>query len=118
MEKHTFVFESLLWDKVFMGKIDNCISSFIIYGTVKTINIPQLVISIVELLQTKILNGRKKETLSLNDTYELMNLYREYIIGKIICEFNVEEFNKMYNSCIKLLTIVLKYSDDKKLSCF
>lgn len=122
MEQYTLVYEALLWDTSFMGKMDNYIKSAMKDGTININDIPQMVLLIVQLLKSKILNGNTKYKLTFDDTVQLLDIYKEYIIEKIIVEFDIDSFTKMYNTCVKLVTLTLQFSDskskDKGKGCF
>ena len=113
MEQYTLVYEALLWDTSFMGKMDNYIKSAMKDGTININDIPQMVLLIVQLLKSKILNGNTKYKLTFDDTVQLLDIYKEYIIEKIIVEFDIDSFTKMYNTCVKLVTLTLQFSDSK-----
>ena len=122
MEQYTLVYEALLWDTSFMGKMDNYIKSAMKDGTININDIPQMVLLIVQLLKSKILNGNTKYKLTFDDTVQLLDIYKEYIIEKIIVEFDIDSFTKMYNNCVKLVTLTLQFtyskSKDKGKGCF
>ena len=134
MDNATFVFEIYLRDNAFMGQIDHFIRIFQNYAAVDLKNTPQLVLSIVELLHTRILNGEKmgrfvkKESkvkhvefnLTLDDTHLLLDLYRKYIIEQLVLcdETLINEFSQIYNLCVKLAVIQLKmYKPRTKYFC-
>jgi len=136
MDNATFVFEIFLRDNVFMGYIDNYIRIFMNNDIIELKGIPQLVVSIVELLHTKVLNGSKlgrfvrlkKESakvkhvefnLTLDDTYLLLDLYRNYILDKLEFEETLKnEFSGIYNICVKLAVTQLTFAKQKrKIMC-
>jgi hypothetical protein len=135
MDNATFVFEIYLRDNAFMGQIDNFIRIFQNYAAVDLKNTPQLVLSIVELLHTRILNGEKMErfiktqvqvkqvqvkhvefNLTLDDTHLLLDLYRKYIIEQLVLcdETVINEFTGIYNVCVNLAVTQLKMYKPKK----
>lgn len=137
MDNATFVFEIFLRDNAFMGQIDNFIRIFQNYAAVDLKNTPQLVLSIVELLHTRVLNGEKQAqvkqvqvkqvqvkhvefNLTLDDTHLLLDLYRKYIIEQLVLcdETVINEFTGIYNLCVKLAVIQLKmYKPNTKYFC-
>ena len=118
MENHLYVYEYLLWDVSLMGKIDNCIKTSLKDGIINTNDIPYMVLLIVQILQSKILKKKQKtHKLTYEDTIHLFELFREYILTKIIIEFDVKEFTTMYNTCIKLAITTLHFHDNSKKWC-
>ena len=147
MDNATFVFEIFLRDNAFMGQIDHFIRIFQNYAAVDLKNTPQLVLSIVELLHTRVLNGEKiaqvkqaqvkqaqvkqaqvkqaqvkhvEFNLTLDDTHLLLDLYRKYIIEQLVLcdETLINEFSQIYNLCVKLAVIQLKmYKPRTKYFC-
>jgi hypothetical protein len=124
MNNATFVFEVLLRDSVFMGCLDNYIYNFSQNGSLDVKNVPQLVLSLMLLLQTKFLNKSKEALLKKNcwgryktsefnltvaDTRLLLDLYSNYILEKISCtEKFVKDFTSTYNICVSLATLLRK----------
>ena len=133
MDNATFVFEAFLRDNIFMGYIDNYIRIFLNTGDLLELkNVPQLVLSIVELLHTKVLNGEKMDrfiqlkkqsarvkhvefNLTLDDTHLLLDLYRIYVIDKMEREEPyLNEFSSIYNICVKLAVTQLTFAKRKR----
>jgi hypothetical protein len=135
MDNATFVFEIYLRDNAFMGQIDHFIRIFQNYAAIDLKNTPQLVLSLIELLHTRILNGEKmgrfikkqaqvkqaqgkhvEFNLTLDDTHLLLDLYRKYIIEQLVLcnETLINEFTGIYNLCVKLAVIQLKMYKPKK----
>ena len=115
MDDSTFLFELLLLkDYAFMHKLDNCINNSLTGGTLKSKDIPLLVIRLIELMENKNLKKYLHHRLSLEETYKLFTLFREYIITKIVCEFNSKEFSEVYNNCIKLAVSYLSFVNKTK----
>ena len=118
MNNATYVFEVLLRDNDFMGRFDNYIYNFSQDGALAIKNVPELVLSLMLLLQTKVLSrgkdarlkqncwGRYKNpefNLTIEDTRLLLDLYRNYVLDKISCtEKFVKEFTSIYNTCVSL----------------
>ena len=119
MDNATFMFELLLRNHTFMGKIDSYILT-----THQIDDIPQLVLNLTELLQINILynNLKQKTTLHLDDMYNLMELYRIYIFNKaikynIIVEKQLVKCTEIYNICVKLAVLQLPVSTKQKKWC-
>jgi hypothetical protein len=81
--------------------------------TIVSKDIPLLVIKLIELLENRKFTHYLERHLSLEETYKLFNLFRDYIISKIICEFDSKEFIEVYNNCIKLAVLNLSFVKTK-----
>ena len=116
MDDSTFIFELLiLKDYKFSSKLDKYINRAFTSTacTIDSKDIPLLVIRLIELLENKKFTHYLEHRLSLEETYKLFNLFREYIISKIICEFDSKEFIEVYNNCIKLAVLNLSFVKTK-----
>ena len=115
MDDATFVFETFLRNNVFMTHLDNYITSSLNEcDIIEAKSIPQLALSLIELLQTNMLHCKPKKKLSVDETYKVFEMYRAYIISKISEEgipsgFDVNEFTTVYNICIKLAVMKLSF---------
>ena len=122
MDDATFVFELLLLkDYSFAHSLDEYIDSVSTLCIIKAKDVPYLVIKLIELLEKKNIKYYLEHILSLEETYKLFTLFREYIISKIVCEFDSKEFNEIYNNCIKLAVLNLsfvKQNRNKGWLCF
>jgi hypothetical protein len=118
MDNATLVFETLIRYPSFMDQIDTYINKALQNGIIEAKDIPQMVYLIMQLLQTRVLNDHTKNKLTVEDTHALLELYRTYIISKLVCEFDTLEFNKIYNICVKLAVMKLKFSTKTSKSCF
>ena len=88
MDDSTFIFELLLLkDYTFSSTLDKYISRAFTSTacTIDSKDIPLLVIRLIELLENKNFTHYLEHRLSLEETYKLFNLFREYIISKITC---------------------------------
>jgi hypothetical protein len=122
MDNATFVFEVLLRDTVFMGKIDNAIRRFKEKDLMRYKHVPQLVKSLIDVLRSQLLSALSKKNwrgkykvkefnLTLDDTYSLLDLYRKYILEKLNCEdAYINEFTSVYNICIHLVILQLPFA--------
>lgn len=123
MDNSAFIFELLLRDIIFMEEIDEYIGLLgLTTGKIKPENIPQFVLSIVTLLQdkflyTKILRINKTHKFTKDDMYKLLELYCQYIISKIICDFDKKQFITIYNTCSELACMRLQYKPNTSLGC-
>jgi hypothetical protein len=110
MDDSTFIFELLLFkDLTFVSNLNNYIKLALTEGIIESKDVPFLVIKLVELLENKKIYIYLEHRLSLAETYKLFTLFSEYIISKIVCEFNSIEFIEVYNNCINLAVSNLKF---------
>jgi hypothetical protein len=116
MDDSTFVYELLLLkDHTFSSMLDKYITKAFTPTacTIDSKDIPLLVIKLIELLENRKFTHYLEHHLSLDETYKLFNLFRDYIISKIICEFDSKEFIEVYNNCIKLAVLNLSFVKTK-----
>lgn len=115
MDDSTFVFELLLLkEHAFASTLDQYIISAYTDCIIEPKNVPLLVLRLIELLEDKNITAYLEHRLSVGETFKLFTLFREYIISKIICEFDSKEFNEIYNNCIKLAVSNLSFVKKKK----
>lgn len=115
MDDATFVFELLLLkDHSFAHKLDEYIDSVCTLCIIQPKNIPYLVLKLVELVEKKNIIFYLQHHLSIEETYKLFTLFRQYIISKIVCEFDTKEFIEVYNNCITLAMLNLSFVKQKK----
>jgi hypothetical protein len=115
MDDATFVFELLLLkDYNFAHKLDEYIDRACSLCIINPKDVPYLVIKLIELVEKKNIKCYLEHDLSLEETYKLFTLFREYIISKIICEFDSKEFIEIYNNCITLAILKISFVKHKK----
>jgi hypothetical protein len=115
MDDATFVFELLLLkDYNFAHKLDEYIDSACTLCIIQPKEVPYLVIKLIELVEKKNIKCYLEHDLTVEETYKLFTLFRDYIISKIVCEFNTTEFIEVYNNCIKLSVVNLSFVKHKK----
>ena len=119
MDDSIFVFETFLRNNVFMTHLDNYITNSINEcDIIETKSVPHLALQLIELLQTNMLHYKPKKKLSVVETYKLFELYRTYIISQLTREgipngFDIDEFNDIFNICIKLVVMKLTFLHTK-----
>jgi len=113
MNDATFIYESLLKDYIFMNKIDHIISTILTDCTIEPTDIPALLLQIIDCLQEKFQVVSLKRNITPEEAYKLFELYRVYIVQKIVCEFDLKEFNKVYNNCLQLTIMNLGFVKKK-----
>jgi len=101
---------------MFMHKLDNIITDSLTDCIIDPTDIPCLLIKIIDLLQVNIKFYYLTRSISPEEAYKLFDMYRIYIIQKIVFEFNTKEFNKVYNNCIQLAIMNLNFVKVKKPS--
>lgn len=126
MDNATFVFEFLLRHIVFMRTLDNAIELFKEEDLMRYKDVPQLVKTLTEVLCSHVLNSEKMGSVKKNwrgkfkikefnltrtDTYLLFDLYRTYILQKLICEDTyIKDFTSIYNTCVSLVILQLPFA--------
>lgn len=120
----TFVFECLLRDNTFMACIDDYITSTIFSTkTFDAKNVPQLVLILMTLFtRTNNFIDVSKTIKNEKEFKDLLEIFYIYIIGrikenKILDEFNVDEFKKSYEVCVRLAILKLKFRGKSALNC-
>jgi hypothetical protein len=119
-----FVFECLLRDNTFMQGIDDYITNTIFSTkTFDAKNVPQLVLILMTLF-TRTTNFIDVSRKIKNDKemQDLLEIFYTYIIDRIkenkgLNEFNVDEFKKSYEICVRLAILKIKFRGKNALSC-
>jgi len=119
-----FVFECLLRDYTFMSCIDDYITNTIFSTkTFDAKNVPQLVLILMTLFTGA--NNFVNVTKTIKNEKEfkdLLEIFYTYIIdrikgNKILDEFNVDEFKKSYEICVRLAILKIKFRGKNSLIC-
>ena len=107
----SIVFETLLRNYSFMERVDTLINTYFVDGMIEPKNIPELVLLLVQILETRIENK-----LSQTDTTDLFKIFLEYIMSfnKITDYYKKEinkhdEFLKTYYICVKLAVLKCRF---------
>jgi hypothetical protein len=117
-----FVFECLLRDNTFMSCIDEYIvSTIFVTKTFDAKNVPQMVLILMTLL-TRGTNFIEKKIKTDNELQQLLEIFYNYIIDRIkenpnLIEFNVQDFKKSYDICVRLAVMKLQFSGKSAFSC-
>ena len=119
-----FVFECLLRDNTFMSCIDEYIvNTIFVTKTFDAKNVPQLVLILMTLLtrSTNFIEVGKKIK-NDNELQLLLEIFYNYIIDRIkenpnLIDFNIEEFKKSYDICVRLAVMKLHFTGKSDFFC-
>lgn len=120
MENGAYIFEFLLRQNQIMKLFDYCINIYIQDGKINTLNVPNLVLSIVSIINNNIFHLLNKQKIKYcdEDIIVLLDHFYTYITEKITIEFNSKEVYDIYNISVKLAIMRFKYSKKNGLFCF
>ena len=119
-----FVFECLLRDNTFMSSIDEyIITTIFVTKTFDVKHVPQLVLILMTLLSkgTNYIDIGKKIK-NDSELQHLLEIFYNYITDRIkenlyLLEFNITDFKKSYDICVRLAILKLKFTGKTGLCC-
>jgi hypothetical protein len=84
-------------------------------------NVPQMVLILMTLL-TRGTNFIEKKIKNDDELQQLLEIFYNYIIDRIkenpnLIEFNVKDFKKSYDICVRLAVMKLQFSGKSAFSC-
>lgn len=120
MENGTYIFEFLLRQNQIMKVFDDCINLYIQNGTINSLNVPNLVLSIVNITNNNVFHLLNKQKIKYcdEDIIIFLDHFYTYITQKITIEFNSKELYDIYNISVNLAIMRFKYSKNNGLLCF
>ena len=120
MENGTYIFEFLLRQNQIMKVFDDCINLYIQNGTINSLKVPELVLTIVSIINNSVLHLLNNQKINYcdEDIIVLLDHFYTYITQKITIEFNSKEVYDIYNISVKLSIMRFRYSKNNGLFCF
>ena len=120
MEIGTYIFEFLLRQNQIIKLFDDCINLYIQNGIINSLKVPELVLSIVSIINNSVLHLLNKQKIKYcdEDIIVLLDHFYTYITQKITIEFNSKEVYDIYNISVKLSIMRFRYSKNNGLLCF
>ena len=120
MEQGTYIFEFLLRQNQIMKVFDDCINLYIQNGTINSLKVPELVLTIVSIINNSVLHLLNNQKINYcdEDIIVLLDHFYTYISQKITIEFNSKEVYDIYKISVKLSIMRFRYSKNNGLFCF
>jgi len=120
MENGTYIFEFLLRQNQIIKVFDDCINLYIQNGTINSLKVPELVLTIVSIINNSVLQLLNNQKINYcdEDIIVLLDHFYTYITQKITIEFNSKEVYDIYNISVKLSIMRFRYSKNNGLLCF
>lgn len=121
MNNGTYIYEHILRNGDMMNAIDMCISACMQNCTIQPGRIPELVLTIVTLLNSINIKNIKGK-INKEDIRELFDHFYQYIVDKHTLEFDTNEFGSaemynLYKTCIDLVIVQLKCYTPSSKKC-